>query len=151
LILARVPVAGVGDFNAWRFYSDGEWTADIDRAGRLCEDVASEFSVSYQPALDRYVLVYTEKGVSEYIVVRYSPTPHGPWTKPTRLYGCPETRRNPRVYCYAAKGHPEIALSPQDLIVTYFANSADFALIREDANLYRPRFLRIRFANPAQN
>ncbi len=151
MILARVPAARLGDFDAWRFYSDGEWITDVNRAGRICENVASEFSVSYQPSLDRYVLAHTEKGISEYIVLRYSPTLHGPWSKPTRVYRCPEAERDPRVYCYAAKGHPEIALSSEELIITYFANSTDFALIREDAGLYRPRFLRIHFSAPGKN
>lgn len=150
MILARVPIARLGDFDAWRFYSDGEWITDVNRAGRICENVASEFSVSYQPSLDRHVLVYSEKGISEYIVIRYSPTPHGPWSKPARVYRCPEAERDPRIYCYAAKGHPEIALSSEELIITYFANSTDFALIRQDAGLYRPRFLRIRFVDPGK-
>ena len=151
MILARAPVATLADFDAWRFYSDGEWISDVNRASRICENVAGEFSVSYQPSLNRYVLVYTEKGISEYIVLRYSPTLHGPWSKPTRVYRCPEAGRDPRIYCYAAKGHPEIALSPEELIITYFANSADFALIRQDASLYRPRFLRIHFVDPGKN
>lgn len=151
LILARAPIGRLGDFNAWRFFRDGEWITDVDRAGRVCENVASEVSVSFQPVLNRYILVYSEGGLSGNIVIRLSPTLHGPWSDPLRVYRCPEARRDPRIFCYAAKGHPEIAGSPEELIITYIANSTDFELIRSDASLYRPRFLRIRFSDSRKN
>ena len=145
MILARAPAQRIGDFSAWRFFSNGEWLAEVDRASSVCENVASEFSVSFQPVLNRYVLVYSEGGLSPNILTRVSPTPYGPWSRPTRVYRCPEARRDPRVFCYAAKAHPEIALIPEELIITYVTNSLDIELIRSDASLYRPRFLRIRF------
>ncbi len=152
MILARVPTGRLADFNSWLFFRDGEWIADVDRAGRICENVATEFSVSFQPLLNRYVLVYTEKafsGHSNSSVIRLSPHLHGPWTDPIPVYRCPEAQRNPRICCYAAKGHPEIASSPEELILTYVANSCDGDLnILADASLYRPRFLRIHFADP---
>jgi hypothetical protein len=151
LILARAPTESLGNFDSWRFFAKGDWVADVDRASRVCENVASEFSVSYQPAIKRFVLVYTEDGLSANIVIRNSPTPQGPWSAPTRVYRCPEARRDPRVFCYAAKGHPEIAASPAELIVTYLANSTDFELVQSEATLYRPRFLRILFAHPEKN
>ncbi len=148
LILARAPHDRLADFHSWRFFSGGEWIPEVDRAGRICEDVASELSVSFQPALNRYVLVYTEKGLSEGIVIRLSRNLSGPWSRPVRVYRCPEARQDPRIFCYAAKGHPEITLSPEELIVTYVTNSTDFEVIRSDASLYRPRFLRLHFVDP---
>ena len=151
MILARAPAASLDDFKTWRFFADGGWVADVDRAGRICENVASEFSVSYQRVLKRFVLVYTEDGLSANIVIRHSPTPHGPWSDPIRVYRCPEAQRDPRIFCYAAKGHPEIATSSEELIVTYVTNSTDFELILSEAALYRPRFLRIHFLGSGKN
>jgi hypothetical protein len=152
MILARAPTGRLADFNSWLFFRDGEWIADVDRAGRICENVATEFSVSFQPLLNRYVLVYTEKAFSGHTnssVIRLSPNLHGPWTDPIPVYRCPEAQRNPRICCYAAKGHPEIASSPEELILTYVANSCDGDLkVLADASLYRPRFLRVHFADP---
>ena len=152
MILARAPIGRLADFSSWRFFRDGEWIADVDRAGRICENVASEFSVSFQPLLNQYVLVYTEKGFSEHsnsTVIRLSPNLHGPWSDPIPVHQCPEAQRDPRICCYAAKGHPEIASSPEELILTYVANSCDGDLkALSDASLYRPRFLRIHFADP---
>jgi hypothetical protein len=152
MILARAPTGRLADFNSWLFFRDGEWIADVDRAGRICENVATEFSVSFQPLLNRYVLVYTEKafsGHSNSSVIRLSPNLHGPWTDPIPVYRCPEAQRKPRICCYAAKSHPEIASSPEEMILTYVANSCDGDFnILADASLYRPRFLRIHFADP---
>ena len=49
------------------------------------------------------------------------------------------------IFCYAAKGHPELSLTPDELIITYVANSTDFYKMAADARLYRPRFIRVRF------
>ncbi len=145
MILARVPAAAIGDFGQWRFFADGQWGPDAARAGSVCADAANEFSVSFQPALGRYVLVYTEHSLSEHIVFRLADAPQGPWGDPVRFYRCPEAAWDPRIFCYAAKGHQAMAEAADELIVTYTTNSTDFALIESDARLYRPRFLKVRF------
>jgi hypothetical protein len=155
VIQARAPIDRLADFGSWLFFRDGEWISDVDRAGRICENVASEFSVSFQPQLNKYVLVYTEKGFSERShssVIRISPNLYGPWSNPLPVYQCPETRRDPRICCYGAKGHPEIAQSPEELILTYVANSCVGDLqVLQDADLYRPRFVRVLFATPKKD
>lgn len=146
MLVARAPADRLEDFGSWRFFAGGGWLADADRAEAVCEDVAGEFSVSYQPALDRYVLVYTEGGLSEHIALRFARRPQGPWGEPVRVYRCPEADWGPQIFCYAGKGHPEIGDGPQELIVTYVANATDLALLDADARLYRPRFIKVTFA-----
>jgi Domain of unknown function (DUF4185) len=146
MIVARAPADRIGDFDSWRFFSGGNWVPEVDRAGRVCENVAGELSVSHQPAMGRYVLVYSEGGFSPNIVLRFSPRPEGPWGEPVVIYRCPEAGWDPRIFCYAAKGHPELAAAADELIVTYMANATDFALLESDARLYRPRFLRVTFS-----
>ncbi len=148
LILARVPAAQIMDFDQWRFFSKGEWVDEADRAEGLSANVASEFSVSFQSVINQYLMLYTQDSLSKYMVFRLAPEPHGPWGAPIRFYRCPEAEWDPRIFCYAAKGHPEISLSPEELIVTYTTNSTDLDLIESDARLYRPRFLRLRFWSP---
>jgi hypothetical protein len=151
ILLARAPADRLDDFSAWRFFSEGEWVADADRAEPVCDDVAGEFSVSYLPAVDRYVLVYTEGGLSENIALRFAAHPQGPWSRPVKVYRCPEADWNPHIFCYAGKGHPEIGAGPQELIVTYVANATDFTLLEADARLYRPRFIKITFSEAASD
>jgi hypothetical protein len=149
MIVARAPADRIGDFASWLFFSDGDWVADAERAAAVCADAASEFSVSYLSVPGRYVLVYSEDGFSPNMVLRFSPRPEGPWGEPVRVYRCPEADWDPRIFCYAAKGHPELAAAADELIITYMANSTELALLESDARLYRPRFLRVTFGREA--
>jgi hypothetical protein len=146
VILAKAPAGELSDFSRWRFWTPAGWVAEADSAAAVCANVANEFSVSFQPALGRYAMVYNRDSMSPEIVVRLAPAPHGPWGEPIFLYRCPEAEWDPRIFCYAAKGHPELAAAGEELIVTYITNSTDFALIESDARLYRPRFIKVRFA-----
>lgn len=145
VILARAPAERLWDFSAWRFFSEEGWVAEVERASRICEDAAGEFSVSFQPEAGRYVMIFTEGGLSEHMALRFAPRPEGPWGQPLRFFSCPEAGWDPRIFCYAAKGHPELAAGAGELIVTYVANATDLALLESDARLYRPRFVKIAF------
>jgi hypothetical protein len=134
------------EFNDWRFYDGSGWVPEVDRAAPICADVAPELSVAWLPGIDRYVMVHSAAGLSPEIVLRYAAEPQGPWGAPETFYRCPEAIRDPRIFCYAAKGHPGVASASGELVVTYVANATDFALVESDASLYRPRFLRLRFA-----
>jgi len=150
MVLARVPETKLDQFDQWQFFSAGRWTTDFSDLSRLAGDLANEYSISYLAALGEYVAVYSAKGVSKYIVARFAPDPWGPWSEPEVLYECPEVSWGTDVFCYAAKGHPELSLGPNEIIVTYVASSLNFDKVAADARLYRPRFLRVRF-NPAVN
>lgn len=147
LILARVPVERAGEPNAWRFFADGDWQPDFRRASRLFDGMGSEAAVLHQPARGRFVLVYTENGLSERILARSAPDPWGPWSEPVELALCPESRRDPLLLTYAAKAHVTLS-SDDELAVSYVVNSLDFWQVARDASLYWPRFLRVRLRSP---
>ena len=105
-------------------------------------NVGSEFSVSWLPALGEYAAVYSE-GIGGRILVRLSPTQTGPWGEAFEIYRCPEMGWSPKVFCYAAKAHPELTSAPNELVITYAANSWNFWDLFNDARLYWPRFLRV--------
>lgn len=150
MILARVPVSRLADYSRWRFYADGRWVSDFKKSSRLSANMPHEYSVSYSPALNRYAAVYSQDGLSKNILARLSPEPQGPWGDPIRLYQCPESDWDSSIFCYAAKAHPILSQNPDQLIVTYVANSVDFNKTANDARLYRPRFLRVTFS-PKKN
>ena len=145
MILARVPVSRLADYARWRFYADGHWVADFRQASRLSANMPHEYSVSYLPVLKQYAVVYSQDGLSENILARLSPEPQGPWSDPIRLYQCPEAQWDNSIFCYAAKAHAILSQTPDQLIITYIANSVDFNKTTKDARLYRPRFLRVTF------
>lgn len=143
MIVARVTPDRMADFEHWRFFSDGNWEADVNSTSELFDGAATEYSVSYQPALKKYVTICTENGMSRSIMMRLAPTPVGPWSRASRIYRCPEHDWHKTYFCYAAKAHPEISRK-DELMVTYVCNSMDFWQMAKDARIYRPRFLRIK-------
>jgi hypothetical protein len=142
LVLARAPAAKVDDFAAWRYYREGRWQTEFHTAERLAAGMASECSVSWLPEFKRYVLVYTEAGLSPRILARTAAAPWGPWSAATEIYRCPEAGWDKRIFCYAAKAHPAVS-DKSELVVSYVANSFDIRQVVSDARLYWPRFVRV--------
>ncbi len=150
MVLARAPLASPERFGTWRFYAGGKWVRDFRDAGELCPGLATEYSVSHQMQQAdsgrrhksrqiQYMLITSGDAFSGEILVRTAPRPWGPWGKSRLIYRCPEIRGGKDIFCYAARAHPELS-SDGNLIITYAANSTDFASLT-DASLYRPRFL----------
>jgi len=144
MIVACARPEEITEFDKWRFFSNGNWQSDINDISGLFDGIATEYSVSYQTELAQYVVIYTENGMSENIMMRLSPTPVGPWSDAYKIYQCPESKWHKTYFCYAAKGHPEIS-SEYELIITYVCNSTDFWQMVRDSRIYWPRFLRIKF------
>ncbi len=143
MIVARAPEDKFGDFDSWRFYSSGKWTSDWENCDCLFEGCPTEYSVSYLPGVKQYAAVYTEGGIFGNIMVRLSPNPEGPWGEPIKAFDCPDKHWHEKTYSYAAKAHPELSKSPNELIVTYATNSMHFPDLFDDARLYWPRFVRL--------
>lgn len=149
MILARAPETDLANFAAWQFRTRDGWSTNADDAADLCGGMANEFSVSWLPALQRYVLICTENGLSAKIVARTATEPWGNWSAATVVYRCPEMAWDKRIFCYAAKAHPMLSPATDELIVTYAANSYELAQVVNDARLYWPQFVRVKF--PATN
>jgi hypothetical protein len=148
MIVARAPLESVADFSTWRFYSEGRWHTDHRRATHLVDGLANDYSVSYHRTFGCYVLVYTENGLSPRILCRTAKAPWGPWSPATLVYECPEASRDKKIFCYAAKAHPELAKA-DELVISYVANSFDFWHVAADARLYWPKFIRVKFRSQA--
>ena len=142
LLIARAPADKLADFDSWRFYSNGEWKADVEAATTQIDGLGTEFSVSYFPGLKKYALVTTENGLSDRIIGRFATAPEGPWSKPVVLYTCPETKADKKVFTYAGKAHPHLS-SDNDIVITYAVNSYELAPVLNNAELYWPRFVRV--------
>ena len=148
MILARVPTSSLADFSQWRFFAEDHWVADQQRASRLSPNMPHEYSVTYLPALNQFAAVYSQDGLSKRIMLRLSPNPQGPWGEPIPIFECPEAEWDESIFCYAAKAHSTLSGRPDQLIVTYVANSVEFDRIVNDTRLYRPRFLKLSAMSP---
>lgn len=146
MVVARVAADNIERFDAWRFYdANGGWSERIDDAKSVAEALVSEFSVEQlnRDGRNDFLLVQSEPLFGRRIYARTSPSPGGPWTKPTPIYTIPPFADDGRkLITYAAKGHARLS-RPREILVTYVVNSFKFSEIVNDATLYRPRFIRI--------
>jgi Domain of unknown function (DUF4185) len=145
LILARAPENDLDNTNLWEFYSNGGWTTNFDKMTSLFPGAGAEGSVSWQPFLKKFVYIYSD-GIWGTILMRTAVAPEGPWSAPTKIYQCPDMKISPHVFCYAAKGHPELSAS-NELLISYAANSESLSEVMNDTRLYWPRFIRVTFEN----
>jgi hypothetical protein len=111
LFLARVRPAKIERRSAYEYASirDGKtrWRSTLESALPLFEDAPPEASVSYNPFLRRYLMLYA-RFLEQDVVVRTAGEPWGPWTAPSRIYECPRSVHPPQgTSCYAAKEHPQ--------------------------------------------
>lgn len=143
LILARVPLESATQPAAWRFLASDGWQPDFRRASRLFDHMGSEAAVLHQPARGRFVIVYSENGLSERVLGRWAADPSGPWSPPVELARCPEATRDAKLFTYAAKSHATFS-TDDELALSYVVNSLDFWQVARDASLYWPRFLRVK-------
>jgi len=145
-IIVRAPVDDPGDTGRWEFYSNGTWTKDFNKTTSIFSGAGAEGSASWQPYLKKFVFIYSD-GIWGSILMRTADAPEGPWNSPAKLYQCPDMKFSSHVFCYAAKGHPE--LSPNnELLISYAANSESLSEVMSDTRLYWPRFIRVTFEIP---
>jgi hypothetical protein len=147
-VVARATEMNFGNSDSWEFYSNGTWTKDFDKISSIFSGAGSEGSVSWQPFLKKLVFVYSE-GIWGTILMRTADSPEGPWSTPMKLYQCPEIKISPHVFCYAAKGHPELSAT-NELLISYAANSENLSEVLNDSRLYWPRFIRVAFERSAE-
>ena len=69
--------------------------------------------------------------------------PDGPARTARKIWHCPEPDRDPDIFVYNAKAHPHIS-APGELLISYNVNTFDFFDHFKYADIYRPRFIRLR-------
>ncbi len=140
LLLARVPRGHLANFGTWRFFDGSGWATQPERAAVLADEVSNELSVHRSPT-GQWLLISGSADLSSRILLRTAPAPQGPWSPATTLLTAPEA--GPGLFAYNAKAHPELS-DERGLLVSYNVNALDPERVLLDADIYRPRFLRIR-------
>ena len=146
LLLARAPAATVKRFDTWRFHTtEGGWSGRLSDAAPIADHLVNELSVERVMigARPMFVMVHSEPVFGHQILLRAADRPEGPWSKPIPVYEVPGVKRNPAYFTYAAKGHAHLS-APGELLISYVINSHDFKAMVADADIYRPRFIRVR-------
>jgi hypothetical protein len=144
LIAARVQPAGFEKFNTWEFWDGTSWSRNMQQMAPLSDSVSNELSVTPLPN-GQYALIYQYAGIFPTIYMQIGETPVGPFGKRIKVWDTTQEVDDPDLFTYNAKAHPAIS-QRNELLISYNVNSFKFfELIEDKPNLYRPRFIRVKF------
>ncbi|HEX4169191.1 MAG TPA: DUF4185 domain-containing protein [Bryobacteraceae bacterium] len=153
--LMRVPLAdlaGMDRLPHWQYLAEGsQWLAwkrstSPANALQLLKGNITEMSVAFHAARQRWIAVYPTPGfLSNTASYSTAGKLTGPWKESRTLFRYPEMQKEdprytPRVFCYAAKEHPELETDSR-LAITYACNSTTEQEILRDMRLYHPELV----------
>ena len=132
---ARAPN---GDLTAaWEYY-DGQGWISTPSDYPMVTGISDQFSVFKDNG--KYYLVSQLTFFSKRIDIVEADSPVGPWRNRRTLYCTPESGGD--IFTYNAFVHPELSENGE-LRISYNINSFNFSDIFDDADLYRPKFIRV--------
>ena len=142
LVVARVKSDKFESFTDWEYWDGKNWQDKSNNIAPITNNVSNELSVT--PLNDgRYLLVFQFMGISDTVACRVGASPWGPFGDIIELYKTPESANG--LLTYNAKAHPVLS-DPNKLLISYNTISYDFWNdIKDDAHIYRPRFIRLEF------
>lgn len=121
----------------WEYYNGTNWTTNINESTSLFNNVSEQFSIFKDNGI--YYLLTQHHIFGSEIKIYKSNTPTGPWSDGKVIYCTPETVGD--IFTYNAFAHPEI--QQDSLVISYNINSFDYTDLLEDANNYRPYFIKV--------
>ena len=138
LVVARVNSAKFESFLDWEYWDGASWQDDKTKIRPITNRVSNELSLMAMND-GRYLLIFQLDGLSDKVACRVGESPAGPFGEVTELFVTPESKQG--LFTYNAKAHP--VLSTEDrILISYNTISYDFWNdIKENAYIYRPRFL----------
>ncbi|MDD4354696.1 MAG: hypothetical protein PHP61_02205 [Candidatus Izemoplasmatales bacterium] len=147
MIAGRVKPDDIEFFDAWEFFDGEEWQWDFLKSAPLIDHISTEFSVSrVQEGLfkGKYLAVFTYDTNTPKIAFAFGDSPVGKFSTPQVIYHKPEPEMlGKTTYAYNAKAHPQLSKSV-DVLVSYNVNTYSFAHNMENADVYSPRFIRLK-------
>ena len=117
-LLARVPVADIAEPAAYRFYDADRdaWLPDVPATGGL-GPCGGDYSVSFNPHLEQYLMVYVDPFEKE-LTVRIAHRIEGPYSAPERVGRLPHAEASTLIYL--GFEHPRFALDDgRRVLVSY--------------------------------
>jgi len=150
LVAARVKPSRLTSFEHWEFWGKDGWSGNQRAIAALSDSVSNELSVSML-APGKYALVYQLGSIFPEICMQVGPTPYGPFGPRIVLYKTSADIRDPDLFTYNAKAHPALS-APGELLISYNVNTFKFLeVLPRQPNLYRPRFVRVRFSQSSKS
>lgn len=144
LLVARVLPEDFENFKKWTYWDGKSWVNDMYAAADVTDGVSNELSVTDLPD-GRYALVFQVNAMSPVVGMRIGASPAGPFGPVIRLWDCKPDLMEKTFVVYNAKAHPSLS-KPGELLISYNINSTEFIKdLQVHPNLYRPRFIRVKF------
>jgi len=150
LTVARTLPESIADDAKWRFWDGSGWSERIEDAAQLLDGVSPELSVTpmtWGRWKGKYVLVCEKDSISGLVAYSVGDSPYGPFAPLTPIYHTPELAEGQDIVTYNAKAHPHLS-KDGELLVTYNVNSTSLAANANNADIYRPRWIRLRELAP---
>jgi hypothetical protein len=96
--LARVPVGLISDGDSYEYLASSapSWSQDLEAACNL-GSCSSEYSVSYNPYLEKYTMIYVDE-YRKRLMLRTADQIWGPYTPPLDLIGVPHKEGSTLIY-----------------------------------------------------
>jgi len=144
LVVGRVKPADIEEFDKWQYWQGEVWGSDMTKLATITDRVSNEVSIT--PLKDgRYLLVFQEDGIGEYVSIRIGESPIGPFGPIQRIWHVPELSEPPGIIPYNAKAHPVLSSDEEGLLISYNTITLDyFNDILKYPHSYRPRFIRLK-------
>jgi len=144
LVAARVLPDDFEDFSEWQYWDGENWSTEIEDCTGITDGISQEFSVT--PLDDgQFALVFQLYGLSSQVAIRFGDSPTGPFDFYEIIYDCPEVQEDPDIFVYNAKAHPHLS-NPEELLISYNVNTFDFWDHFSNADIYRPRFIKLQLS-----
>ncbi len=122
-LLARVPLAGVLDPAAWRYFGgDGEWLESWEEAVPLFSG-NDMMTVSWNASAGAWIAFYSQP-MDRIIRMRSAPQPEGPWSRATTVFMAEKPESGDWVY--DALAHPELEREAGGTVVLTYSRSTGF-------------------------
>jgi len=144
LIVARVKMEDLENFNRWTYFDGVAWSNNINDSYPIINKVSPELSVTYMKKgifSGKYMLVVMEDSTSGRVSSALSDTPYGPFTDYTLLYETSEPAYLRGAFTYNAKMHPHLS-EEGSYLISYNVNSL-ILIALQNVDIYRPRFIRV--------
>jgi len=140
--LARAPAGSLG--GPWDFYTGGAWSSNPQSSAAILSGVSTQYSVIQ---IDRIFYLITMDGRRPFpdtIVVYRAESPQGPWRGPRTIYRVPGVVQN--IVAYNPFVHTQFTDGDRYLVSYNLNHVNDPSALYRDASIYRPRFIRVDFA-----
>ncbi len=128
-------------YQEWEFWIGDEWDSDALIAKPILNETGSEqFSVFEWEG--QYVMIMQGDSLSQKIYSYTSIKPEGPWGNRRIIYETPIVENCESCWTYNALGHPQF-MKDGMLLVSYNTNSMELQDHYDNADIYKPRFIRV--------